>query len=106
MAAAALIGLHPDAFIGHYFNPKLLGITHLLTLGWVSMVISGALYQLLPVVWEVKLFGERLGSAAFGLLGAGAVAIAVSFWQFRLGDFCTGGGHGSNGSAPVQHQRI
>lgn len=84
LAAAGLISLFPEAFIGHYFNPKLLAIAHLLALGWITMVIFGALYQLIPVVMEVKLYSERLAAAAFVLLGLAAVLLAVMFWRFQL----------------------
>jgi hypothetical protein len=84
LGAAALIALSPDAFAGHYFSPALLALTHLLVLGWMTMVIFGALYQLIPVIMEVKLFSERLALLAFALLAAGTVLLTVAFWQFRL----------------------
>lgn len=79
-----LLSLFPEALIGHYFNPKLLAITHLLVLGWISMVIFGALYQLIPVIMEVKLYSEKLAVLSFTFLAAGAVLLAVSFWNFWL----------------------
>lgn len=85
LAAVALIVLHPDILTGHYFSPRLLGLTHLLALGWISMVIFGALYQLVPVVLEVKLYRESLAYAAFLLLALGAVVLAAAFWHFNLG---------------------
>ena len=84
LTAAGLITFFPEAFTGHFFNPKLLALTHLLALGWITMVIFGALYQLIPVVMEVKLFSERLAAASFSLLGAGAVLLAMAFWHFQL----------------------
>jgi len=56
LVVTMLIIYHPDAFVQHFFNPELLAITHLLVLGWITMVIFGALYQLLPVIMEVKLY--------------------------------------------------
>lgn len=85
LVTAALIALHPDMLTGHYFSPHLLGLTHLLVLGWISMVIFGALYQLVPVVLEVRLYRESLAYAAFLLLALGAVVLATAFWHFDLG---------------------
>jgi len=85
MAITILIVFFPDAFTQHYFNPKLLSITHLLVLGWVSMVIFGALYQLIPVIMEVKLYSEKLALGSFVLLASGSVLLALSFWNFWLG---------------------
>ncbi|GAA4300845.1 cbb3-type cytochrome c oxidase subunit I [Nibribacter koreensis] len=74
-----------DAFSGHYFHPKLLTLTHVAVLGWATMVIFGALYQLLPVVLDVRLYSEKLALWTFGLLGTGTILLAYSFWFFRLG---------------------
>ena len=41
LAALALLAAGPDA-LGSRWMPALLGITHLITLGFMSMVMSGA----------------------------------------------------------------
>ena len=79
------ICLFPESFTGHYFTPKLLAFTHLAVLGWISMIILGALYQLVPVVMEVKLYSEILAKITFVLLAMGAFLLAVSFWNFWVG---------------------
>jgi len=84
LSVTVLLSLFPEAFIGHYFNPMLLAITHLLVLGWISMVIFGALYQLIPVIMEAKLYSEKFAVLSFILLATGAVLLAVSFWNFWL----------------------
>lgn len=48
-AALALLWLGPDAFAGRW-NPVVLGITHLLTLGYMGLIMLGAIMQMLPVV--------------------------------------------------------
>ncbi|MCD6557168.1 MAG: hypothetical protein J7K64_08250, partial [Bacteroidales bacterium] len=48
-----------------YIGPKILGLTHIMVLGWVTIIIFGALYQLIPVVMEVKLFSEPLAHISF-----------------------------------------
>lgn len=80
-----LIIVYPEAFTQHYFNQKLLAITHLLALGWITIIIFGTLYQLVPVVMETKLFSEKLALATFVLLAVGAVLLSHAFWQFHLG---------------------
>ena len=85
LAVTLLIVFKPDAFTQHFFNPELLAITHLLVLGWITMIIFGALYQLLPVIMEVKLYSEPFAIASFILLGLGTILLAFSFWQFSFG---------------------
>lgn len=84
LAVSLLILFNPTAFTQHFFNPLLLSITHLLALGWMTMVIFGALYQLIPVIMEVKLYSERFALFSFVLLGFGSVLLAYSFWQFSF----------------------
>ncbi len=84
-AVTLLIVFHPEAFTQHFFNPELLAITHLLVLGWITMIIFGALYQLLPVIMEVKLYSEPFAIASFIMLGIGTVLLAFAFWHFSFG---------------------
>lgn len=44
--------LTPESFTRHYFTPHLLTIVHLAALGWGTMIIFGAVHQLLPVICE------------------------------------------------------
>ena len=74
-----------DAFAGHFFHPKLLALTHIAVLGWATMIIFGALYQLLPVVLQVPLYSDKLGKITFVLLGLGTILLAIAFWFFQVG---------------------
>lgn len=40
----------PDLARGAFLAPRVVAVTHLFTLGWITTSIMGALYQLLPVV--------------------------------------------------------
>ncbi|WP_192822842.1 hypothetical protein [Rufibacter sp. LB8] len=85
LTLSVLLLFSTDAFAGHYFHPKLLTLTHVAALGWATMLIFGALYQLLPVVLECRLYSERLAYATFGLLAVGTILLAYCFWFFNLG---------------------
>ena len=84
LAVTLLILFNPTAFTQHFFNPLLLSITHLLALGWMTMIIFGALYQLIPVIMEVKLYSERFALFSFVSLGLGTILLSYSFWQFSF----------------------
>jgi len=64
-----------------FIGPKILGLAHMLVLGWVTMIIFGALYQLIPVVMEVKLFSEKMTYISFIGLGLGNIILVSGFWQ-------------------------
>ena len=70
---------------GHHFNPRILSITHIATLGWITMIIFGALFQLIPVVLEVKLFSEVLAEIQFWIYLTGVIGIVYAFWFFNTG---------------------
>lgn len=66
LAALALLAAGPDALESRWSQP-LLGITHLLTLGFMSMVMSGAMLQLLPVLAGAQVLKPRLMAWAIHL---------------------------------------
>ena len=70
---------------GHHFQPRILAITHVATLGWISMIIFGALFQLVPVVLEVKLFSEKLAEIQFWIYLFGVIGLVYGFWIFETG---------------------
>ena len=77
--------LNYSDIVGHHFNPKILAITHIATLGWISMIIFGAMFQLVPVVLEVKLFSEKLAEIQFWIFLPGVIGLVYCFWYFNTG---------------------
>ncbi len=75
---------------GFYFQPKILAITHMLTLGWISMTIFGAMFQLVPVVLQVKLFSEKLAEIQFWIFLLGTIGLVTGFWNFDTGILLNG----------------
>lgn len=72
------------AFTGHYFQPKLLAITHLFILGWGTTMIFGASNQLMPVLTECKLYSEKIPQWVFILMVIGLPLLIIPFWHFHL----------------------
>jgi len=60
-------------------NPSVLAFTHLFLLGFVMMVIFGAMAQLVPVVLEVGHFGVELFYAIWPLLLVGTSLMVFGF---------------------------
>jgi len=76
--AIGLVWIAPELSIGAYPSPRVAGITHLFTLGWLSTTIFGALYQLLPVALGAPIRSIKLGHAAFWTFAPGAGVFAAS----------------------------
>jgi len=83
VASIVLFIAAPD-LTRHYLSPRLLTLTHILILGWITMVIFGALYQLIPVVMEVKLYSEKLAVISFFFFAIGLITLSISFWTFSF----------------------
>ncbi|MGX5689382.1 hypothetical protein [Arcticibacter tournemirensis] len=77
---------------GHYFQPRLLAITHMAALGWGTLIIFGACYQLIPVIFESDLSGYRLPWLSFILFIGGLCLLTHSFWVFQPGIAMQAGG--------------
>lgn len=75
-----LVWIAPNLAAGNYLSPHVAGVTHLFTLGWLTMTIFGALYQLLPVALGAPIRWPKLGHASFWTFapGAGLFACGVA----------------------------
>jgi hypothetical protein len=69
----------------HYFHPPTLAITHLMALGWGTMIILGASHQLVPVLIEGKLYSEKLAGVSFVLAAVGIPFLVTGFYFFHAG---------------------
>lgn len=85
LAATLLLVFSSNAFTGHYFHPHILAITHIMALGWGTMMILGASYQLVPVLIERKLYSSGMAFASFLLAGSGIPLLCFGFYVFDMG---------------------
>lgn len=69
----------------HYFQPRILAITHTMALGWGTMIILGASHQLLPVLIEGKLYSNVLAYLSFAFAAAGIPLLVTAFYFFNMG---------------------
>jgi hypothetical protein len=79
-----LILISSDNFIFSFYTPKILAITHITTLSWGTMIVIGSLYQLIPVVFETKLYSEKLAIFNFWLFVISISLFSYSFWYSKL----------------------
>jgi len=77
----AILTIFADTnLLGVYFDNKILAITHLAVLGWGSMIIFGALYQLIPVVFNTALYSEKLALITFWMFAISIIFMVYSLW--------------------------
>ena len=76
----------------HYLDPQAVGFIHVFMLGFMMSVIFGAMYQLISVVLEIKLYSNDLAYAHLGLFLVGILPFVWSFLSLDAFEFL---GYGS-----------
>ena len=52
--------LQPSLLASYHYNQYVIATTHLFVLGWICSVVMGAMYQLVPVALETRLYSLKL----------------------------------------------
>lgn len=79
LLAAGIPVLGPDLLAGDGAS-HVLSLTHLAVLGWITMVMMGALHQLFPVALQARIFSPRLGRWNFWLYAGALSGFVPSFF--------------------------
>jgi hypothetical protein len=79
--AFAALALEPRSLAGFFYHPRMLAIVHLVTLGWISASILGALYIVGPLAFRMPLPARPLDYAAFAGFAIGVVGMVTHFWM-------------------------
>lgn len=83
--ATLLLFFSSSAFVQHYFHPQTLAVTHLMALGWGTMMILGASHQLVPVLIAGKLHSDILALLSFATASIGIPLLVYAFYHFNFG---------------------
>lgn len=85
LLACSLLLINTGIVYEHHFQPQTLAITHLMALGWGTMIILGASHQLLPVLIEGKLDSNLLAYLSFIFAAIGIPLLVIGFYRFDMG---------------------
>ena len=83
--AFAAVAVDPRGVSGFFYHSQLIGIVHLVTLGWITASILGSLYIVGPVAMRVWIPATRLDYVAFGLVVIGIIGMVAHFWLEQYG---------------------
>jgi hypothetical protein len=83
--ASLLVALSPRAVAGFYYHSRMVAIVHLVTLGWITSSILGAIYVVGPATLGIRLPVKRTDYAAFALVLTGIVGMVGHFWIEEYG---------------------
>ena len=65
---------------GFFYHPRMLAVVHLVTLGWISASILGALYVIGPLALRMPMPAGPADYAAFAGFAVGVAGMAGHFW--------------------------
>jgi len=80
-AGIAWLVVQPSILAAYHYNQNVIAATHLFVLGWICSVVMGAMYQLVPVALETKLYSEKLARWHFVFHVIGFIGMV---WMFRV----------------------
>jgi hypothetical protein len=78
-----VLAFAPARVSGFYYQPRTFGVVHLVTLGFVSGSILGALYLVAPLAFRLALPARRSDWAAFAAFTIGTLGMVSHFWIDR-----------------------
>ncbi len=78
--AFAVMAADPWSIAGFYYHPRMLVVVHLITLGWITCSILGALYLVAPMALGTRLPARRGDWWGLALVAAGAAGMVGHFW--------------------------
>ncbi|MFA5573667.1 MAG: hypothetical protein WC994_01295 [Brumimicrobium sp.] len=82
VVASLILFFNTDVASKNFYNQHTLSIVHSMALGWGTMMIFGASYQLLPVLIEGEIYSDFIGFLTFGFTGIGIPILIYGFYVF------------------------
>jgi hypothetical protein len=79
--AFGAVALDPRGVSGFFYHSRMLGIVHLVTLGWITASILGSLYLVGPIALRMWIPATWLDYIAFTLVLIGVVGMVAHFWM-------------------------
>jgi cytochrome c oxidase cbb3-type subunit 1 len=64
-----------------HFTDWVIGHNHMGTMGWVTLIISGSLYYMIPRISKTELYSIKLANLHFWLVLIGQLVYTVSMWM-------------------------
>lgn len=78
--AFGAVAVDPRGVSGFFYHARMLGIVHLVTLGWITASILGSLYLVGPIALRVWIPATWLDYTAFALVLVGIAGMVAHFW--------------------------
>src|SRR3972149_3987817 len=84
-AAFLVLGTQPEAIVGFFYHPRMIAVVHMVTLGWISSSILGAIYLVGPIALRMYVPARRLAYLAFvNFPAAGTFGLLVGLEKLQI----------------------
>ncbi len=84
-AAAGFLIVEPSSFVGFFYHPRMMVVVHLVTLGWITQAILGAIYWVAPMALGFRLPENKLDWVACIFVASGIHGMVSHFWLDSYG---------------------
>ena len=78
MIASFILPFYAGELNSFFLSPAIASLMHLYLLGFIMMIIFGAMYQLIPVVLEIPIFSKDFAYIQFYLFVVGIVIFSIA----------------------------
>ena len=78
--AFAALALDPRGVGGFFYHPKMIAVVHLVTLGWITSSILGAVYMIGPMALRMPMPARWPDHVAFWIFAIGVFGMVIHFW--------------------------
>ncbi|MCC7416212.1 MAG: hypothetical protein IT176_03650 [Acidobacteria bacterium] len=81
--AFLLVGLWPRSVAGFFYHAWMVGLVHLVTLGWITFSILGAIYIVGPIALRMEMPQRRIDVVMYVCAITGLIGMVGHFWIER-----------------------
>ncbi len=99
LLACVLAGLWPAAVAGFFYHAWMLALVHLVTLGWITFSILGAIYIVGPLALRTEMPVRRSDYVAYAMAVIGLTGMVGHFWIQEYGGMAWSAGTIAGGVA-------
>ena len=78
--ACLLVAVWPQAVAGFFYHSWMVAIVHLVTLGWITFSILGAIYTVGPLALRMEMPARRADYVAYAFTVVGLIGMVGHFW--------------------------
>jgi cbb3-type cytochrome oxidase subunit 1 len=84
VTGAGWLVARPAMLATYHYNQYVIAATHLFVLGWICSVVMGAVYQLVPVALETRLYSEKLAWVQWACHVVGFIGMVWMFQSWNM----------------------